>query len=82
MSCVFRSIPAGDSGGSRPPIPEHSGHRFRSIPATPYLKLSQLTAALVKISLNRYNVPPNSNTGGTYAGGEINHAQNSRSFPT
>jgi uncharacterized zinc-type alcohol dehydrogenase-like protein len=34
------------------------------------------------IATNRYNVPPNLNTGGTYAGGEINHAQNSRSFPT
>ncbi len=34
----------------RPPIPEQAGHLFRSIPATPYHKISQLTAALVKIS--------------------------------
>ena len=32
--CIFRTIPAGDSGRSRPPIPIDSGHRFRSNPAT------------------------------------------------
>jgi hypothetical protein len=32
--CIFRMIPAGDSGGSRPPIPIDSGHRFRTKPAT------------------------------------------------
>ncbi|MGI9570502.1 MAG: hypothetical protein ACR2PH_12400, partial [Desulfobulbia bacterium] len=32
--CIFRTIPAGDSGGSRPPIPIDSGHRFRTKPAT------------------------------------------------
>ena len=32
--CIFRSIPAGDSGRSRPPIPIDSGHRFRGKPAT------------------------------------------------
>jgi hypothetical protein len=32
--CIFRSIPAADSGGSRPPIPIDSGHRFRRKPAT------------------------------------------------
>ena len=36
----------------------------------------------VRITEGIYYVPPNSNSGGTYAGGEINHAQNSRSFPT
>jgi hypothetical protein len=74
INCIFHSIPATNSGRSRPPLPIDSGHRFRSKPATPFIKISQLTAALVKTSLNRYNVPPNLITGGTYAGGEINHA--------
>jgi predicted ATPase len=26
--CIFRTIPAGDSGRSRPPIPEQAGHPF------------------------------------------------------
>jgi hypothetical protein len=26
LVCIFRLIPATDSGRSRPPIPEHSGH--------------------------------------------------------
>ena len=33
-ACIFRTIPAGDSGRSRPPIPIDSGHRFRRKPAT------------------------------------------------
>ena len=32
--CIFRLIPATNSAPFRPPIPEHSGHLFRSIPAT------------------------------------------------
>jgi hypothetical protein len=32
--CIFRTIPAADSGRSRPPIPIDSGHRFRTKPAT------------------------------------------------
>jgi len=32
--CVFRRIPATDSGRFRPPIPIHSGRAFRLIPAT------------------------------------------------
>jgi len=31
IDCIFRLIPAADSGRSRPPIPIDSGHRFRSI---------------------------------------------------
>jgi len=33
QDCVFRSIPAADSGASRPPIPVEGGHRFRWKPA-------------------------------------------------
>jgi len=36
--CIFRTIPAADSGRSRPPIPIDSGHRFRRKPATPLIK--------------------------------------------
>jgi hypothetical protein len=32
--CVFRTIPATDSDGFRPPVPIHSGRAFRLIPAT------------------------------------------------
>ncbi len=33
-SCVFRVIPAGNSGRSRPPIPIDSVHPFRGKPST------------------------------------------------
>jgi hypothetical protein len=35
ITCVFRAIPATDSGRKRPPIPDDSGHLFRGNPATP-----------------------------------------------
>ena len=34
IQCIFRLIPAADSGRSRPPIPIDSGRRFRGKPAT------------------------------------------------
>jgi hypothetical protein len=37
--CVFRAIPATDSGRSRPPIPGEAGHPFRGNPATPLFRI-------------------------------------------
>ncbi|CAB1080101.1 hypothetical protein D1AOALGA4SA_7794, partial [Olavius algarvensis Delta 1 endosymbiont] len=34
FNCVFRVIPAGNSGRSRPPIPIDSVHPFRGKPST------------------------------------------------